>query len=74
MHVRLDENLQRLEAALHLAEDIFEFGCLLLRQLGIAGAAVAELCNFAGFSFIAHGNQFITGRRRARQPQDRGRH
>ena len=61
LHVGLDDDGQVLDFAFsHVREHIFQLGCLLLGQLGVAEFAAAVSGNFTGAALIGQHHKFVT--------------
>ena len=74
MHVRLDQQLDARHAAgAHLAEDVLELRGLLVRELRLALAAVAELRDVARLAFVGDDLHVVAGHRRSRRGRARRR-
>ena len=70
VHVGLDQQLNaRHTAGRHLAEDVLELRRLLMRELRLALAAVAELRDVASLALVRDDLHVVAGHRRAREAE-----
>jgi hypothetical protein len=71
LHVGLDDERQRLRAALaHLVEHVLELRGLLLRELDVAELALAEQRDLARLALVAERDHVLAGERHVGQALD----